>query len=224
VGRVTSETPRPRLSRDRVLHAAVELADRTGVDGLTIRSLAAALQVKPMAIYHHVANKEEILDGIVDLVYGEIELPVVGGEWRAEMLRRSESMRQVLRRHGWSLALFNSRRSPGEATIGHHNAVIGVFLAAGFSYEQTSLAVAFIDAYVLGFSLQEVTLPFEGTPEVHALAEEVMAGMDRERFPHFVNFAQHHVMRPDYDFGAHFALGLELVLDSIERLGPAPSR
>jgi AcrR family transcriptional regulator len=221
VGPVTSETSRPRLNRDRVLRAAVDLADRAGVDGLTIRSLATALEAKPMAIYHHVANKDEILDGIVDLVYAEIELPRATGEWREEMQRRSESMRSVLVKHGWALALFNSRRSPGQATISHLNAVLGLFRASGFSYSQTSLAVAFIDAYVLGFALQEVTLPFEGTHEVHALAEEVLAGMDSERFPHFVDFAQQHVLRADYDFAALFDHGLQLVLDGVQRLGPS---
>src|SRR5687767_1355555 len=103
---------RPRLSRERVLWGAVAVADAGGIDGLTIRSLAQSLGVKPMSVYYYVANKDEILDGIVDLVFSEIELPEVGGDWRAEMRRRAHSARRALRAHPWAIGLMESRTSP----------------------------------------------------------------------------------------------------------------
>jgi AcrR family transcriptional regulator len=130
-----SETSAKRvpLSRDRVLRAAVTIADATGIGSLTMRSLAQELGVKPMALYYHVANKEEILDGIVDLVFSEIELPTANGDWRAEIVRRANSARQVLRHHPWAIGLMESRKTPGSATLRHHDATIGTLRAAGFS-------------------------------------------------------------------------------------------
>ncbi len=116
---------RPRLSRERVLQGAVAVADAGGIASLTIRSLAAELGVKPMSVYHHVANKEEILDGIVDIVFSEIELPTIGGEWHSEMRRRAASAREAMRRHPWAIGLVETRTSPGHATLKHHDAVIG---------------------------------------------------------------------------------------------------
>ncbi len=124
---------RPRLSRERVLQGAVAVADAGGIASLTIRSLATELGVKPMSVYHHVANKEEILDGIVDLVFAEIELPTIGGDWHEEMRRRAASAREAMRRHPWAIGLVETRTSPGWATLKHHNAVIGTLREAGFS-------------------------------------------------------------------------------------------
>src|SRR3954454_11641342 len=127
--------PRPRLDRDRVLCAALTIADEGGLGALTIRSLADALGVKPMSVYHHVAGKEAILDGIVDLVFAEIDLPAGRGDWRAEMLERASSMRSVLRGHPWAIALMESRRAPGPASLRHHDAVLGSLSAGGFPVE-----------------------------------------------------------------------------------------
>src|SRR4051794_12393042 len=158
-----SEAPAERtpLSRERVLRAAVAIADAGGIGSLTIRSLAHGLDVKPMSVYHHVANKGEILDGIVDMVFGEIELPSAGGDWRAEISRRSHSARLVLRRHPWAIGLMESRTSPGPATLRHHDAVLGALRAAGFSVQLTAHAYALLDSFVYGFALQEATLPFK---------------------------------------------------------------
>ena len=131
---------RPGLSRERVLRAAVAVADAGGITGLTIRSLAQELGVKPMSVYYHVANKDEILDGIVDIVFSEIELPTIGGDWRAEMRRRAHSARTALRHHRWAIGLLESRTAPGPATLRHHDAVLGTLLAAGFSREMTAHA------------------------------------------------------------------------------------
>jgi AcrR family transcriptional regulator len=213
----TARGERPRLSRDRVLGAAVAVADRGGIGSLTIRSLADALGVKPMSVYHYVANKEEILDGIVDIVFSEMETPTVGGEWRSEISRRAHSARQVLRRHPWAVPLLESRTSPGPATLAHHDAVLGTLLAAGFSRELTAHGYALLDAYVYGFAIQEASLPFEGPDSVADVADPIMALMATGAYPHMVDMATSYYLQPGYDFADEFDFGLHLLLDALDR-------
>src|SRR5205809_6978122 len=118
--------PRIPLSRQRVLRAAVALADRGGVGSLSMRRLAQELGVEAMSLYHHVANKDDILDGIVDVVFSEIDLPPGDADWRAAMRQRAVSARQALRRHPWAAALMESRSTPGPANLRHHDAVLGI--------------------------------------------------------------------------------------------------
>jgi AcrR family transcriptional regulator len=210
-------TSRPRLSRERVLEGAIAVADGGGIAALTIRSLAAELGVKPMSVYHHVANKDEILDGIVDRVFGEIELPTIGGEWHEEMRRRAASAREAMRRHPWAIGLVETRTSPGPSTLKHHDAVIGTLREAGFSIEMTAHAFALIDAYVYGFALSEATLPINGPETVTEVAEQMMAFFTAEDYPHLLEFSIEHVMKPGYDYGAEFAFGLGVVLDGLAK-------
>ena len=209
------------LSRDRVLRGAIAVADAGGIGALTIRSLAQELGVKPMSVYHYVANKDEILDAIVDLVFGEIELPVPGGDWRAEMLRRASSARQVLRRHPWATALLQSRTNPGPATLRHHNAVIGTLREAGFTVEQTAHTFALIDSYVYGFALSEHALPINGPDSVADVAASMMMQFLAHDYPHLVEFTIEHVMQPGYDFGSEFEYGLRLILGALAGSIPA---
>jgi AcrR family transcriptional regulator len=208
---------RARLSREKVLNGAVAVADRDGIAGLTIRSLAAELGVKPMSVYHHVANKDEILDGIVDLVFGEIELPTIGGGWHEEMRRRAASAREAMRRHPWAIGLVETRTSPGPSTLKHHNAVIGTLREAGFSIEMTAHAFALIDAYVYGFALSEATLPINGPETVTEVAEQMMEFFTAEDYPHLLEFSVEHVMKPGYDYGREFEFGLGVVLDGLAK-------
>jgi AcrR family transcriptional regulator len=205
------------LSRERVLGGALAVADAEGADSLTMRLLAEHLGVKPMALYHHVANKSEIIDGIVDLVFSEIELPSVSGQWRPEMTRRACSARQVLRRHPWSIALLQSRTHPGPATLRHHNAVIGTLRAAGFSVVMTAHAYALLDSYIYGFALSEASLPINGPETVAEVAESMMLQYLAEDYPHLSEFSTEHILKPGYDFGQEFEFGLELVLDGLTR-------
>jgi AcrR family transcriptional regulator len=213
--RATTRADRPRLSRDRVLAAAVALADRGGLGSLTIRSLADALGARPMSVYHYVANKEEILDGIVDVVFSEIDLPTVGEDWRREMTRRAHSARRVLRAHPWAVPLLESRTSPGPATLAHHDAVLGTLRAAGFSRELTAHAYALLDAYVYGFAIQEASLPFEGPDGVGDVADPIMELMATGAYPHMVDMVTSYYLRPGYDFGDEFEFGLDLILDAL---------
>ncbi|MGS0687902.1 TetR/AcrR family transcriptional regulator [Nakamurella sp. GG22] len=213
---------RAPLSRDRVFRAAVTVADAGGIGGLTIRSLAQELGVKPMSVYHYVANKDEIIDAAVDLVFAEIELPVIGGEWRTEMRRRADSAREVLRRHPWATALLQSRLNPGPATLRHHNAFIGTLRAAGFSVRLTAHAFALIDSYVYGFALSERALPINGPESVPDLASSMMEQyFDADAYPHLLDFTMQHIMVPGYDFGLEFGYGLDVILEGLARAAAA---
>jgi AcrR family transcriptional regulator len=212
----------PPLSRERVLEAALEIADRGGIAALTIRSLAEKLDVKPMSVYHHVANKDEILDGIVDRVFAEIDLPEAGGDWRAQMRRRAESARHVLRRHSWAIALMESRSTPGPASLRHHDAVLACLRAAGFSVELTAHAYALLDSYIYGFAVQEAALPFDAANTAGAVAEAIVEHFPPGAYPHLAEMAAEHITKPGYDFGNEFAFGIGLILDALGDLLPHP--
>ncbi len=213
----SARAPRPALSRERVVEGAVALADAQGIAALTIRSLAQHLGVKPMSLYYYVANKGEILDAIVDVVFSEIELPVVDGDWRAEIRLRATSARHVLRRHSWAIGLLESRMSPGPATLRHHDAMIATLRGAGFSIELTAHAYALIDSYVYGFAVQEAALPFDGPDDVGAVTGAMLKQFSTGEYPHLVELATEHVLRPGYDFGDEFDFGLDLILDGLDR-------
>jgi AcrR family transcriptional regulator len=193
------------------------VADTGGISSLTIRSLAQSLGVKPMSVYHYVANKDEILDGIVDLVFSEIELPTAGGHWRDEIRRRADSARRVLAAHPWAIGLMESRTSPGSATLRHHDAVIATLRGAGLAPALTAHAYALLDSYVYGFALQEAGLPFTGADTVADVAEPIMGHLASDEYPHLVAMATDHYLQPGYDFGDEFAWGLELILDALAR-------
>jgi AcrR family transcriptional regulator len=205
-----------------LLRSAIVVADAGGIGALTIRSLAEELGVKPMSVYYYVANKDEILDAIVDIVFSEIDLPSPGSEWRAEMRRRAISARAVLRRHPWAIPLLQSRTNPGSATLRHLDANIGTLRAGGFSVEMTAHAYALIDSYVYGFALSESSLPINGPESVTDVAESMMEHVSSVDYPHLTEFSIEHVTKPDYDFGDEFEFGLDLILDALTRMIPIP--
>jgi AcrR family transcriptional regulator len=208
---------RPPLTRRRVLAAAVALADRGGVSSLSMRKLGQELGVEAMSLYHHVANKDDILDGIVDVVFGEIDLPSGDVGWKAAMRQRAISARGALRRHPWAIGLMESRRTPGPANLRHHEAVLACLRQAGFPVALTAHAYALLDSYVYGFALQEVSLPFDTPEETAAVAETIMAAFPTDAYPYFTELATEHVLQPGYDFGDEFEYGLDLILDGLER-------
>jgi AcrR family transcriptional regulator len=214
--REAAVSTRPMLTPQRVITAAVTLADAIGVDALTIRKLAAELDVKPMTIYHHVPNKEAIIDGMVDLVFSEIDLPPTDVDWKQAIRQRCSSARTVLARHRWAAPLMESRTSPGPATLRHHDAVIGCLRAGGFSLEMTAHAYAVIDAFIYGFALQEASLPATAGDEMADLAQAMAAAMPVGEYPHLVEFTTEHVLLPGYDFGREFDFGIDLILDGLE--------
>ena len=206
------------LSRERVLAAAVALADEIGIEALSMRKLGEALGVEAMSLYNHVANKDDLLDGMIDAVFAEIDLPSAEGGWRPAMRQRAVSVRAVLRRHRWAIGLMQSRTSPGPATLAHHDAVIGVLRAGGFTVAQTAHAFSALDSYIYGFALQEKGLPFEGAEQAADVAAAMFADFPVDRYPHFVELATQHVLQPGYDYGDEFEFGLDLILDGLEHL------
>jgi AcrR family transcriptional regulator len=210
-----SPTQRAPLTRERVLRGAVAIADAGGIAALTIRALADKLGVKPMSVYYHVANKDEILDGIVDLVFSEIDLPSTTGDWRTEIRRRATSAREVLRRHSWAIGLMEARTAPGPATLRHHDAVIATLRGAGFTVAMTAHAYALLDSYVYGFALQEATLPFTETDTAGDVTEAIMLQMPAGEYPHLVEMATQHILQPGYNFADEFDFGLNLILDAL---------
>jgi AcrR family transcriptional regulator len=209
--------PRRPLSRQRVLRAAVALADRGGVASLSMRKLAQELGVEAMSLYHHVASKDDLLDGMVDVVFGEIELPSGDAGWRAAMRRRAISAREALGRHPWATGLMESRSTPGPANIRHHDAVLGVLRNAGFSVALAAHAYSLLDAYIYGFALQEATLPFHTPEETAEVARSIMAEFPTDQYPYLTEIAVEHVLQPGYDYGNEFQFGLDLILDGLER-------
>jgi AcrR family transcriptional regulator len=211
-----------------VLEAAVALAQRDGIDSLSMRKLADELDAGAMSLYHYVPNKEALLDGMVDIVFGEIELPPTDGDWRAAMRLRAHSTREALNRHRWAVGLMESRKSPGPASFKVHDAVLGCLREAGFSIELTIQAYSVLDAYIYGFALQEKSVPFEDTEEAAAVAqeqvrefeartEEQQTGALAEEFPYLAEVVAGHVAKVGYDFAAAFEYGLDLILEALER-------
>ena len=212
----TGEATRAPLTADRVLQGALDLADRIGIEAFTIRKLAAELGTKPMTIYHHVPNKESIIDGIVDMVFAEIELPPEDQPWKDAIRTRCISAREVLARHRWAPPLMESRTSPGPATLRHHDAVLGCFRRGGLSLPLTAHGYAIVDSFVYGFAMQEANLPFHGDEDIASLAEDIVASLPADALPHLTEFTAEHVLRPGYSFGVSFGFGLDLLLDGIE--------
>ena len=209
-----SRAPRNTLSLERVITEGAALADEKGIESLTIRALAERLGVQPMALYHHVANKDALLDALVDVVNAEVYSPVVGRPWRDELAERSRSMRSALRSHPWALSLMETRAHPGPRTVAGHEAVLAVLAAAGFAPRQIGDAYAVLDAFVYGFALQESMLANVG---LGTATEELAAGMDLTAAPHLADFASR-ASADDYAFGDSFEVGLDIVLEGIQRL------
>jgi AcrR family transcriptional regulator len=212
--KIATRTP---LSSARVLQAAVALADEAGLEAFSMRGLAQELGVVPMALYKHVANKEELLDGMVDIVFSEIELPSADLDWRSAMRRRAISTREALKRHSWAIGMMESRH-PGPANLRNHNAVMGCLRKAGFAFEMAVHAYSVQDAYIYGFALQERDLGFE-TPDRAGEAAQRRAKTigALEDYPHLAEIAKE-LPGTGYDNAGEFAWGLDLILDGLDRL------
>jgi AcrR family transcriptional regulator len=208
---------RAPLSRERVVQTALKLADQGGLESLSMRKLGQELGVEAMALYHHFANKSEVLDGIVDLVFSEIELPAAGPDWKAAMRRRAISLRDALARHRWAIGLMESRRNPGPANLRHHDAVIGSLRAAGFDMPMAAHAYSVLDGYIYGFALTKMNLPFDASDDIAAVAETMLEPFPVNEYPNLVAFITEHAMKPGYDYGNEFEYGLDLILDGLGR-------
>ncbi len=213
--KASATTERAPLTRDRIIAAGIELADEVGIDSLSMRRLGRVLGVEAMSLYHHIESKDDLLDGMVDVIFDRIGLPE-GDDWRDAMRRRAHSVRTAFRRHRWALGLLESRENPGPASFRHLDATVGVLREAGFSVALTAHAYALLDSYIYGFVLQENSFRFEGGEEAAELAQSLLENIPEDAYPHMVEFAREHILKPGYDFAHEFEYGLELILDGLE--------
>jgi AcrR family transcriptional regulator len=215
------QTPEPDarapLTRERVLRAAVALADERGLDALTMRELGTRLGVEAMSLYNHVANKDDLLDGMVDLVVGEIDLPSPAAGWREAMRQRALSARSAFSRHPWASALVDSRESSGPARLRYFDWVIGTLRRAGFTLETALRAYSLLDSYVYGFGRQQLNTAAGGDASAEEMAEAFALALPPGEYP-YLREAVEHAARAGYDDGADFAFGLDLILDGLERM------
>ena len=211
--------PTPRrspLTRERVLRAAIRLADKQGLDALSMRRLASSLKVEAMSLYHHVANKDEVLDGMVEMIIGEITLPSAGGDWKAAMRARATSAHKVMLAHPWAPMLVVSRISVGPNMLRYIDATLGTLREAGLSWPETDRAWNAMDNYIYGFALQNVNFPVD--PEEYASAAAAYLPMlPVEQYPHMHELSRL-VAEREYDGMHDFLFGLELILDGLDRL------
>ena len=211
---------RTPLSKERVLQAAIELADEGGIEALSMRRLAKELGVEAMSLYNHVANKDEILDGIVDAVFSEIELPSDGADWKSAMRRSAISERDVLLRHRWASSLRMSRQSGGPAQLRRSDWTLRTLREAGFAKELIYHAFHFLEAYIVGATVQQLNFPYS-SEEIAGLAETFLQQLPAGEYPDFVEHVRQHMEPHPGDEGG-FELGLDLILDGLERARDTP--
>ena len=214
----TGAPRRVPLTRERVLQAAIKLADEGGIEALSMRKLGQELGVEAMALYHHFTGKEQVLDGIIDLVFAEIDVPEPGPDWRGAMRRRALSLRDALARHRWSIGMMESRTNPGPATLRHHDAVLGSLRSADFSVEMAAHAYSVLDSYIYGFALTKMSLPFEDTSDIVGRVPDHARAVPGRRLPEPPRV--HHRARhasPATTIADEFEYGLDLILDGLER-------
>lgn len=208
---------RQTMTRDGVMAAAVELADEVGLDGLTMRELARRVGLKPMSLYHHVDDKDDLLDGMVDAVFAEIELPADTTDWKAALRLKAITARRSLTRHPWAIGLLESRTTPGPANLQHHDRVLGILHQAGFALMAATRANAILDSYTYGFALQEASLPFGSPDELEEVAQDIITLMPPDQYPHLRQTAIE-LAEANFDFSDQFELGLDMILEVLDQL------
>lgn len=212
----TGSERREPLSRERVLRAAIVFADEQGIDALSMRKLGRQLGVEAMSLYKHVASKDDLLDGIAELVASEIHLPAPNTEWKTAMRDRAISAREVFSRHPWAVGIMEARANPGPASMRYYDTVIGSLRRGGFTVRMASRAFSLMDAYVFGYAAQEINLPFDSTEDVADIAEAIREQLPANEFPHFTEMILDYVSRPEWNFQEEFEFGLDLILDGLE--------
>lgn len=202
-----------------MLETAVALADARGLQELTMRKLAKELDVEAMSLYNHVASKGDLLDGMIELVFSEIEPPAAGGDWKAELRRRATSTRAALLRHRWAVGEMEGRTSHGPASMRVHDAVLGCLRAAGFSIEMTVHGMSMQDAYIYGFALQQTDMTPQTAEDFASVAQQQMVDYAEAlaEYPNLVEVVGGYVAKVGYDYDREFVFGLDVILDGLER-------
>lgn len=208
--------PRDTLSRERVLRAAIELADERGIDALTMRELGRKLGFEGASLYYHVTSKDDLLDGMTELVAAEIEVPSEARDWKEAMRRRAISAREVFSHHPWASAIMDSREHSGPAQLAYADRVLGTLLAAGFTPRAAANAFLILDTYVHGFQRHRSGLSLPEGVETFDVAEELLAELPSDDYPSLLRIAADFAVSP-HDEEAVFDFGLDLILDGLER-------
>jgi AcrR family transcriptional regulator len=208
---------RDSLSRERVVQAAMDLADERGLESITMRELGRRLHVEAASLYNHVAGKDGVLDGMVERVVAEIDLPPAGDDWRDAVRRRAVSARLVFARHPWAAGLVDSRQQNGPAGLSYADRILGTLLEAGFSPRTAAHAFLVLDSYIYGFERQRSSLAVGDEADAGAAAEEVLAALPAGAYPSLALVATEFAERP-YDDEAAFDFGLGLILHGLQRL------
>jgi AcrR family transcriptional regulator len=218
--KATKPGKRRTLTRERVLRTAVALADERGLKELTMRNLAKELDVEAMSLYNHVANKDDLVDGMIELVFSEIEPPAAGGDWKAELRNRAASTRAALLRHRWAVGEMEGRTNHGPSNLKVHDAVLGCLRAAGFSIEMTVHAMSVQDAYIYGFALQQTDMSSQTAEDFATEAQRQMVAYADAlaAYPNLVEVVGGYVAQAGYDYDREFLFGLDVILNGLERL------
>ena len=213
----TTTEPRLPLSRDRILHTALELADQAGIESLTMRKLGQKLGFEAMSLYNHVANKDDVLDGILDLVLAESEPPSPAGDWATAVRTSAISVHEALRGHAWSCALLMSPGRIRPARLRYMDLLLGRLREAGFSAETTYSAYHVLDGYIFGFSLWETSHSYTAE-EASNLAATFMETITAEAYPYLHEHAQQHFSEGPHREVSAFELGLDLIVDGLKKI------
>lgn len=214
---VSGEERNRRLGRERIVRSAIQHADQAGLAALTMRQVAKLLGVAPMALYRHVSSRDDLIDAMIDVVFGEISLPLGRTGWKPAMRERALSLYEALARHRWAIGMMESRRRPGPANLRHHDAVIGKLREAGFTIGAVGHAYSLLDGYIYGFALTKMTLPFDTPAEIDAMAQDMFQPFPASEYPNLAEFVTGHVLKPGYDYSKEFEYGLDVILDGLEQ-------
>lgn len=211
---------RPRtggLTVAQIINTGIRLADSGGIESLSMRKLAAELNVEAMSLYHHIPSRESLLDGMVDQVFEELSATESKKSipWQKWILEQAAHMRRILLKHPWSVALLDSRRNPGTATLTYQNHRLGRLREAGFSMDLAAHAVALQDSFVYGFVIQELALPFDGEVDLEQL-RGFQEAMEAGQYPHLAEMVETVVSRKGYSFAREFEYGLNLLIEGLE--------
>lgn len=204
------------LSREQILQTALRMADEGGLEALSMRKVAQELGVKAMSLYNHVANKDDIIDGIVDLVVSNIELPRFDLDWKTAMRQRAISAHEVLLKHPWAAMAIMSRINVGPAMLRYVDTTIGCLRQAGFSWEMADHAWNAIDSHIYGFTLQELNFPVEAT-EYAETAGSFISHIPPDQYPYMHQLSLY-IIDGSYDGLHDFEMGLDFILDGLDRL------
>ncbi len=211
------EEPRIPLSRERVLAAAIRLADASGFESLTMRRLAQELGVEAMTLYYYVSNKDDLLDGMVQIMESEIELPSSGRSWKAELRRTALSVHEIIGRHPWAATLMLSSPTVGQPRMAYMNSMLGCLRGAGFTAQQTDHAYHALESHIMGYSLWVAGMNLGSRDELVAKASDFLDELPADTYPYLVEHVHQHLQPPDPDDEGSFAFGLDLILDGLER-------